>query len=584
MTSASTTRRRPPAALLLALLAAAGPAPAGGFEQGRCGQTVTRSVVLTEDLVDCPGDGIRIGADGVAVDCGGHLIAGTGSGRGIVVTDLHRATVRNCLVRGFDRGIDLSASRPETAAKGSTGHRIAGNTLTGNRHGVFLAWTHETTIASNRVDGNADSGITLAGSDDLHGPCSDRNNIEGNVIGHNRRGLVTWCPYQPQQGNRCRGNTFAHNAVAVTAAFQDRARIDYRGNTFRDNLHTPFFALAGNHRLEAGRPRDFDIALYQGDGSPCRHFTVGSVASSPPEEVRHGRSDNRVRGSFTPRRKGLYSLELEVRGCGQEAMSQRFWLGREEATTLVLARGERNDVGRLVLIPPAEPVRVHCTMWIEAPVHEPPAVTGIAKLTRVRTSLWSDYVAQGDLGLRNLYGLELDRTFSRRADVLVGVDGKYRTGRIRVTETLQGGPFLLDRADWLGLAVKYIGRDPVWISTPEQLSTVTLDYLVTDAPVVETLSRRDVWLLSATAPADAAGGAELVLAGRGPTTLAVRLPEPERPYRVALDGRECGRDAACSFRRDGARVHVDLELDSLHRLTIVAGAADEADGDVSPEG
>src|ERR1700760_3435379 len=43
----------------------------------RCGATVTRSTVLTADLVGCPGTGLIVAADGITIDLAGHQISGT---------------------------------------------------------------------------------------------------------------------------------------------------------------------------------------------------------------------------------------------------------------------------------------------------------------------------------------------------------------------------------------------------------------------------------------------------------------------------------------------------------------------------
>jgi hypothetical protein len=54
------------------LALAAGPAHAQPL---RCGDTVTQDTTLTADLLDCPGDGLVIGAPGITVDLGGHTVA-----------------------------------------------------------------------------------------------------------------------------------------------------------------------------------------------------------------------------------------------------------------------------------------------------------------------------------------------------------------------------------------------------------------------------------------------------------------------------------------------------------------------------
>ena len=41
-----------------------------------CGQTLTQSVKLANDLTDCPAPGLAIGADAITVDLNGHTIDG----------------------------------------------------------------------------------------------------------------------------------------------------------------------------------------------------------------------------------------------------------------------------------------------------------------------------------------------------------------------------------------------------------------------------------------------------------------------------------------------------------------------------
>jgi hypothetical protein len=64
------------AAVLGALLIWAAPAGATHVE---CGDVITQDTTLDSDLVNCPGDGVVIGASGVTLDLAGHTIDGTGA-------------------------------------------------------------------------------------------------------------------------------------------------------------------------------------------------------------------------------------------------------------------------------------------------------------------------------------------------------------------------------------------------------------------------------------------------------------------------------------------------------------------------
>src|SRR5947208_2793447 len=115
------------ALLTLAVSSASGKAFAA---QVSCGQVITQDTKVDNDLIDCPGDGLVVGADDVTLDLHGHTIDGGGQGRGIAVGDQRtlidgpdRVTVENGTVREFGDGIHLS---------GSAGSHVQNLTVSGN--------------------------------------------------------------------------------------------------------------------------------------------------------------------------------------------------------------------------------------------------------------------------------------------------------------------------------------------------------------------------------------------------------------------------------------------------------------------
>ena len=46
----------------------------------QCGDVISQDTTLDSDLIDCPGDGLVIGADGITLDLGGHTVDGDGVG------------------------------------------------------------------------------------------------------------------------------------------------------------------------------------------------------------------------------------------------------------------------------------------------------------------------------------------------------------------------------------------------------------------------------------------------------------------------------------------------------------------------
>jgi len=83
------------------------------FLQGVCGQTITESITLTEDM-DCSWtniDGIKvIGAGDLVIDCDGHKLIGDGGEEGnvgIYILEQNNIEILNCEIEGFFYGIEI---------------------------------------------------------------------------------------------------------------------------------------------------------------------------------------------------------------------------------------------------------------------------------------------------------------------------------------------------------------------------------------------------------------------------------------------------------------------------------------------
>jgi parallel beta-helix repeat protein len=109
--------RRPVCSLVLviALAGAAGlpaPAPAAPPKPNlECGDTVTASARLTQDLVACPGDGLVIGAPNVVLDLAGHTISSKPQSEfvaGVRVAGQANVTVRGGRIEGFNSNVLLN--------------------------------------------------------------------------------------------------------------------------------------------------------------------------------------------------------------------------------------------------------------------------------------------------------------------------------------------------------------------------------------------------------------------------------------------------------------------------------------------
>lgn len=189
------------ATVVLAATVAAVLAVTGGeasADHVSCGDTITVDTTLDSDLIDCPNNGILIGADGITLDLNGHVIDGdrtpaAGCNPEVEFCDAgvgnehDRVVIKGGRVRDFGLGVFMFAARhnrlrglstfrntfigivlirsARSVVKRSSASR---NGLTTDSPGMALFESHHNRIAHNRMVGNADVGLEVVGSDHNH--------------------------------------------------------------------------------------------------------------------------------------------------------------------------------------------------------------------------------------------------------------------------------------------------------------------------------------------------------------------------------------------------------------------------------
>jgi parallel beta-helix repeat protein len=170
----------------------------------QCGDVITQDTTLDSDLIDCPGDGIVIGADSVKLDLNGHTIDGVGTSglhgaRGVVGTSTadcpvgcsRGVTIEDGTIRQFFLGIELNSLSTLGDPPATIRHLTISDT--GLAMEAFLAnmriqrnsmdstmWvgaSPETVIERNHV---SNGGIGIA---DGSGARVERNSVTGGLFG-----------------------------------------------------------------------------------------------------------------------------------------------------------------------------------------------------------------------------------------------------------------------------------------------------------------------------------------------------------------------------------------------------------------
>jgi hypothetical protein len=127
----------------------------GGVPITSCGQTVTASAVLMQDL-NCTGAGIVVGASKIRIDLNGFVLKGDGGDPGVDDSGgFDGVAIKNGALRNFASGVN---------APGADSIRISNVVASGNAiHGI-LVFGASASITSVTAAGNAEVGITILGA------------------------------------------------------------------------------------------------------------------------------------------------------------------------------------------------------------------------------------------------------------------------------------------------------------------------------------------------------------------------------------------------------------------------------------
>jgi len=148
-----------------------------------CGTTIKTSVTLTSNLLctksDKFGDAIRIGVNGITLNCAGYAIENTGSvDFGIDLNMRNHVTVENCHVEYFYFfGIDVSGSH-NILKRNILYEDGSCDVCSFEPAGMILYSTSSNTVIDNTATGNYHEGFAVEGS-------SSSNIIANNVATSN---------------------------------------------------------------------------------------------------------------------------------------------------------------------------------------------------------------------------------------------------------------------------------------------------------------------------------------------------------------------------------------------------------------
>jgi parallel beta-helix repeat protein len=179
-----------------------GPPPVAA--EVNCGQIITQSTRVLNDLVDCGGYGLIVGAPGITIDLDGHVIDGLGLDAGVLNNGHDDVTILNGLLSQFLYGVQLNPGTARNvvhslrleanaeaavalsdADQGLDGNTIRDNSIVGNEIGIALyGGTRYAVIRDNVLAANRGEGAILL-------EFVSHNLIEGNQIGQSGAAAIS---------------------------------------------------------------------------------------------------------------------------------------------------------------------------------------------------------------------------------------------------------------------------------------------------------------------------------------------------------------------------------------------------------
>jgi parallel beta-helix repeat protein len=160
-----------------------------------CGQVITHNTHLKNDLLDCPGDGLVIGASNIKLDLGGHTIDGVNSATADGINNkggFDHVKVEHGTVQQFHIGLELNgADGNKLEHLTVTQNAFDGIRLTGSNNntighvaesasfdGIFLVNSDNNVVSHSQANSNVSSGIVLQFLNDF-------NTVDHNVAHDN---------------------------------------------------------------------------------------------------------------------------------------------------------------------------------------------------------------------------------------------------------------------------------------------------------------------------------------------------------------------------------------------------------------
>jgi parallel beta-helix repeat protein len=254
-----------------------------------CGDVVTVDTVLHTDLVDCPDNGLVIGADGVRIDLNGHRISGDSA------LNEQCAPDEVC-----DVGIDNSAGHRDVVIKNGTLRDFA--------VGILVIGARDNRLTRLRVSQSLFSGLIVVDADHTE---IQHSTVTANGLTTDQAGIAVFAS---------RGTGIEHDVVSGNGDIglfavegTDSSRIAH--SVFADNFEAGIILEGSDNQVAKNRfRRNGDGLVVAGDGNVIRgnhvNDTLGCDGECGNAISFEGGSNNLVQGNLIKRT--IWGIRLDA--------------------------------------------------------------------------------------------------------------------------------------------------------------------------------------------------------------------------------------------------------------------------------
>jgi len=589
---------------VLSVISFVNAANCGGATACNCGDTLNESWTMTSDLTGCTGDGIKIGANDLILDCAGNSLSGDGGsgdyGIDLLAGGYDNITIKNCNISNFEYGIYFFNSDNGT---------ISNNTLNSNDYGLQLRTSSNNSLMNNTANSNSEAGYLISFSSKNNKLTSNTANLNSqygiqllsiasnNTLINNTINSNSWYGVYltSANNNTLINNTINSNSYGIylqtssnniftSNILKKNSNIvefvsgnNFTSNNFLDNLNTLSTLQTDSQEGTTGTQIDFNFTMKYFNTSDCSTCSYVLDLSPSESNLENSSSNSLVIGNFTPTRICIYSLKINITDENNNSEIRKYiYLINATGSDLInyyfrnaypthkqpTSYGTNHDAGSLLSEAPTSSENRWCSGYIGFSIDVLPSYL-FGVFNEINYSIWYKITAvpRGYTGVQR-YGA---------VNTLV----EYNT-TIATTSTIFGSfNYTIDWSNdyfwtWYFATVKLVGgSNPYIYSNATDPSYVNITYTYSTTPAIKSISNDDIQLLSATSPSTSTDNATIVLNGNGSTNISIQMLNPDYDYVIKYDGINCSVNDNCTINSNlSGEINLTVTLGSEHNITI----------------